>query len=101
MKQITHLHIRYQPFILVIILLGCIQLPAQSTKYNLAKLIKDNKYFPANRQPQALIGEEDNGITTHGNIWLKEISFSEGTIDLDLRGKDLFLKSYHTLPNQQ
>lgn len=96
MKQNSHHYIRHQAFFLFM-LLCCIQLNAQkTTKYNLAQLLKENKFLSAaaNQQPQALMGEEDNAITTHGIVWLKGINFGEGTIDVDLRGKDIFLKSF-------
>ena len=68
---------------------------AQSpVKYNLAALAKENKFYPAGRQPVALSGEEDNAVTTHGIVWLQDLHFSEGKIDIDLRGKDIFLKSF-------
>jgi|SRR5450432_895233 hypothetical protein len=96
MKEIRHLHMSYQQFLLLLLCINCIQLHAQeTTKCNLVQLLKENKFLIApNRQPQALTGEQDNGITTHGIIWLKDLSFSEGTIDVDLRGKDIFLKSF-------
>ena len=66
----------------------------KTTKYNLAQLAKENKFSPGDKKPAALNGEEDNGVTTHGIVWLKDIQFNEGTIDIDLRGKDIFLKSF-------
>ncbi|HXL56395.1 MAG TPA: hypothetical protein VN958_09070, partial [Chitinophagaceae bacterium] len=29
-----------------------------------------------------------------GIVWLKDVSFSKGTIEIDLRGKDVFLQSF-------
>lgn len=95
MKQMKHYDIRHQAF-LVLMFLCTLQLHAQkTTKYNLSQLLKEDKFIVApGRQPQQLTGEEDNGITTHGIIWLKGTNFSEGSIDIDLRGKDIFLKSF-------
>jgi Domain of Unknown Function (DUF1080) len=95
MKHIRYRHITHQTFLLLIFLCNIQLYAQQTTKYNLAQLLKENKFLiAANRQPQALTGEEDNAIATHGIIWLKDAGFSEGTIDIDLRGKDIFLQSF-------
>lgn len=68
----------------------------QTTKYNLAQLLKENKLetTPA-QQTQLLDDPQKQAISTKGTIvWLKDINFKEGTIDIDLRGKDVFLRSF-------
>ena len=69
---------------------------AQRTKkYDLSQLFKENKLVttPA-QQTQALDIPQKLGISTKGVVWLKGVSFKEGTIDIDLRGKDVFLQSF-------
>ena len=37
---------------------------------------------------------DKRGITCHDNVWLKNIDFSFGTIEVDIRGRNEFLKSF-------
>ncbi|MBS1523332.1 MAG: hypothetical protein JST50_20195 [Bacteroidetes bacterium] len=37
---------------------------------------------------------DKNGITCRDNVWLKDVDFSYGTIELDIRGRNEFLKSF-------
>lgn len=34
------------------------------------------------------------GINCHGNVWLKNVDFTYGTIELDIRGRNEFLNSF-------
>src|SRR5579863_5263452 len=38
--------------------------------------------------------QEKKGITCRGNVWLKDMHFEYGTIELDIRGRDQFLNSF-------
>jgi hypothetical protein len=63
--------------------------------YNLVKLQQDGKLetSPAT-QTHKLYSSKKQAISTMGVIWLKGVSFKDGTIDVDLRGKDVFLRSF-------
>ena len=37
---------------------------------------------------------DKKGITCRDNVWLKDVDFSFGTIELDIRGRNEFLKSF-------
>ena len=37
---------------------------------------------------------DKKGINCHGNVWLKDIDFTYGTIELDIRGRNEFLNSF-------
>lgn len=37
---------------------------------------------------------DKRGITCHDNVWLKDLDFSYGTIEVDIRGRNEFLKSF-------
>jgi hypothetical protein len=64
-----------------------------TTNYNLAKMLKQNKLIAQpGRELKPL--NEKNGVSTNGIVWLKDVDFNEGTIDIDLRGKNVFLKSF-------
>ncbi|ADB39645.1 hypothetical protein [Spirosoma linguale] len=49
--------------------------------------------IPAN-DIQVLKDKTHPGVTTKGIVWLKGVNFEQGTIDVDLRGKDVFLQSF-------
>jgi hypothetical protein len=68
---------------------------AQSVQYNLQQMLQENKLVtvPA-YETKVLPGDKPGAITTKGIVWLKGIDFTEGTIDIDLRGKDVFLQSF-------
>ena len=87
--------------VLVLVLsMASLSAQAQSTKkYNLADLLKDNKLTPCNRTPSLLENQTHKGIKLderddEGVVWLKDVRFSAGTIELDVRGKDILQKSF-------
>lgn len=68
---------------------------AQTTHYNLAKMLRQNQIITVpSHETRILEGSKNKAITTKGIIWLKGVSFKEGTIDIDLRGKNVFLQSF-------
>lgn len=82
----------------ILFLSGCIFTAnaQQSIKYDLQQLLKENKLGTTpEQQTQALDDPQKHAISTKGTIvWLKDVSFREGTIDIDIRGKDVFLRSF-------
>ena len=63
--------------------------------YNLASLFKENRIVTVPAHQTRILGNTLPGaITTKGIVWLKGVAFTEGTIDIDLRGKDVFLNSF-------
>ncbi|MEP6949047.1 MAG: hypothetical protein ABI863_07235 [Ginsengibacter sp.] len=64
--------------------------------YNLVKLLQENKLKPTidHQQTFVLNSSEKQAISTNGILWLKDVSFSDGTIDVDLRGKNVLLQSF-------
>ncbi len=68
---------------------------AKSQLYNLQQLLTENKLVTTHRQPNPLQDDvQKQAISLQGLVWLKGVSFGEGTIDVDLRGKDVFLQSF-------
>lgn len=64
--------------------------------YNLAKMLKNNMLdtsFAVGTKPIQSM-QQKNAITTTKVVWLKGVTFTKGTIDVDLRGKDVFLNSF-------
>jgi hypothetical protein len=81
-------------FSICLICLG-LHVNGQSVRYNLQQMLGENRIttVPA-YETKVLPGDKPGAITTKGIVWLKGIDFTEGTIDIDLRGKDVFLQSF-------
>ena len=67
----------------------------KSDKYDLFSLLENNKFESFNRQVSSFSEDDKRGIrfsknTGDGIAWLKGVEFSNGIIELDIRGKDLF-----------
>ena len=88
--------ISFKSFVLLFFTINAFITHAQKTiPYNLATLLKEDKLSThPYLQTQALVGMQMGAITTKGAVWLKDVSFKEGTIDVDLRGKNVFLQSF-------
>ena len=80
-------------FIFSVLSLSAVQ-GQRVSRYNLVKLLREDKLdTTAGPQTHALAGIK-RAISTEGIVWLKGVNFKEGRIDVDLRGKDVFLKSF-------
>jgi hypothetical protein len=71
----------------------------QSNKYDLFSLCKENKFEVFNRQIAQFSEAEMKGIRFSKNpgdgmAWLKGIEFSNGIIEVDIRGKDILQQSF-------
>lgn len=67
----------------------------QTARYNLARLLKKNKLDTTDgKQVHVVDSGKIHEISAEGIVWLKDVNFKEGTIDIDLRGKNVFLKSF-------
>jgi hypothetical protein len=64
------------------------------TNYNLAEMLKENKLVPQPNRELKILNDNKNAVSTNSIVWLKNISFNEGIIEIDLRGKNIFLKSF-------
>ncbi len=68
----------------------------KSVHYNLAELLSNGKLITdTSTHTKALNDSRYKGaVSTQKIVWLKDVSFKNGTIDIDLRGKDVFLQSF-------
>ena len=68
----------------------------QTIAYDLADLLQKNQLAIDTSNHATILNDNDhpNAVSLQKIAWLKNISFKEGTIDIDLRGKDVFLKSF-------
>ena len=72
---------------------------AQPADYNLQQMLRENHIatvpaYETKALPAEKPEDKRGAITTKGIVWLKGIDFTEGRIDIDLRGKDVFLQSF-------
>jgi hypothetical protein len=67
----------------------------QTTNYNLVQLLQQNKLDTGSSQETHVLNDAQyQAVSTKGILWLEGVNFKEGTIDVDLRGKDVFLQSF-------
>lgn len=65
------------------------------TKFNLQQLYDQHKLDSFNGDTlRKLTGNAYPGVTCSGIVWLDRVSFSTGSIDIDLRGRDAFQNSF-------
>jgi hypothetical protein len=67
---------------------------AQKTSYDLQQLLKENQLTAYKGNVVSLTDGEKKAISMTGLAYLKDVTFSTGRIDVDLRGKDIFQKSF-------
>jgi len=66
----------------------------QSQSFNLQQLLKEKKLELFSTTTSALDDADKHGVSTDGIAWLKGINFTKGTIEIDLRGKDVQQQSF-------
>ena len=66
------------------------------TDYNLVKMLGRNMLDTTknNQLIKTFFNPKNQAISAQGTLWLKGVDFKEGTIDVDLRGKNTFLQSF-------
>jgi len=79
-------------FILTALLIG---VKSFSQTIDLQKMLADGNLVCGPSSSVKPFGEGDKkGITCRDNVWLKGVDFTYGTIELDIRGRNEFLKSF-------
>jgi hypothetical protein len=66
----------------------------QERSYDLQLLLKENKLITYGQKVVPITDGGKKGISQTGVAWLKDVNFSEGTIEVDLRGKDVMQRSF-------
>lgn len=85
------------PFVFILLATSIYAQPAQ--RYNLAELAKDHKLELFNRELITAPVDKPGSIQLSakrldGVAWLKDVQFSDGVIELDIKGKDELQKSF-------
>ncbi|MCR4032148.1 MULTISPECIES: hypothetical protein [Flavobacterium] len=86
-------------YILAMILIPCILLGQRQEVIKLADLYKKAKLIPINRQIKIVSGHRGAYLKISENkkegiVWLPVKDFSNGTIEIEMRGKDVFQRSF-------
>jgi hypothetical protein len=64
-------------------------------KYNLSELFRDDKLvYSPNQRVNVIDDSKGPGVTITDIVFLKNVTFSTGSIDVDIRGKDVFQQSF-------
>jgi len=64
-------------------------------KYNLSELFRNNDLIYGPGQHLSTIDDpQHRGVTVTGIVCLKNVTFSTGSIDVDIRGRDVFQQSF-------
>jgi len=93
MNAIIHPYMKQLMIALLLLIAG--HMHGQTTSYDLSQLLKEDKLVAHSNEPvQPLNANGYKGISSKGIVWLKDVTFKEGTVDVDLRGKDVFLQSF-------
>ncbi len=67
----------------------------KTTDYNLVKLLNHNKLtIDTGNHAHVIDAPGKSAIAIKNVAWLKNLTLKDGTIDIDLRGKDVFLQSF-------
>lgn len=81
----------------MILMLVALQIGSRlfSQTIDLKQMLADGKLsLLSSSQVKRFEQGDKSGVTCHGNVWLKNIDFSYGTIEVDIRGRNEFLKSF-------
>lgn len=81
---------------IVLLCSGLHSLAQQTIAYNLANLLQKDQLVIDTSNHAKILNDKSHasGISLQKIAWLKNIAFKEGKIDIDLRGKDVFLQSF-------
>jgi hypothetical protein len=67
---------------------------AQQKSYDLQQLLKEKKLITHGQKVVPITDSDKKGVAMNGLVWLDGVEFTSGTIEVDLRGKNEFQKSF-------
>ena len=68
---------------------------AQKTSYDLSRLFADHKLGVFSGDTTKILNDgQYRGVTCSGIAWINGVSFTTGSIDIDIRGRDVFQQSF-------
>lgn len=83
------------PRFLTIVYVGLMNtVGTQAQSFNLQQLLSQGKLETFTKDMKELNEGDKHGLSFQGLVWLTGQQFSTGTIELDMRGRDVFQKSF-------
>ncbi len=79
---------------MMVILMSIAYLSGLSQSFDLQKLLNDGELITQGKNTSALMENKKVAISCIGVVWIKSANFSNGTIEVDLRGKDVPQRSF-------
>lgn len=80
--------------LILLTLLAGASLTALAQSYDLPKMLADNKLVVYHYDHVFPTDAGKRAISSNRIVWLKDVSFSEGTIEVDLKGHDVLQRSF-------
>jgi hypothetical protein len=85
----------FRPLFLFCLVISSVCEAQKIEKYNLDKLFSDNELvYGPNQHVNAIDESKRQGVTATGIVLIKNVTFSTGSIDVDIRGRDVFQQSF-------
>jgi hypothetical protein len=81
-------------YFLMVTLLLAVHVQGFNQSFNLQQLLKDKKLITNGQHVVPITDGKRLGISSNGIVWLNGVEFSNGTIEIDLRGKDVPQQSF-------
>ncbi len=81
-------------YFLLVAIFATVHTQGLTQSINLQQLLKNKKLTTSAKTVLLLTDGKRQGISSDGIVWLKDIEFSTGIIEVDLRGKDVFQQSF-------
>ena len=67
---------------------------SQDRSFDLQQLLNENKLITHGQNITPVNDDGKKAVSQTGIAWIKDVNFSEGTIEIDLRGRDVLQKSF-------
>ena len=81
-------------YYLTVLLMSIFCLSGLSQSFDLQKLLNGGKLVAQGKNTSTLMENKKGAISCNGVVWIKSANFSNGTIEVDLRGKDIPQQSF-------
>ena len=80
---------------LLLLLPSSLCMAQKQASYKLGALIRGGGLIiPPNQHITSLPDDAQDAVSLQGIVWLKDVRFSTGSIDVDIRGKNIFQQSF-------
>jgi hypothetical protein len=80
--------------LIIVAILALITINGAAQTFDLSKDLKEKKLMPVGESKVSVSDESKHAVSVIGTAWLKGVSFTEGTIELDIKGNDALQKTF-------